>query len=196
MEVVRFRGLYPLVLQIGDNQNMKFYSIKNRKSKYNKNGGFALLFTVVIVAAVSVITAGLTSTIYKQVILSSLAKDSSVAFYQADTASDCALYADLRGVAPIGSTFLADHIVNPWNCGEMELNVVGWDETPTGNYILKPNLPSDFSGPCFNIEVTRSQIQRDGKTIVKTSISAKGYNICDVTSPRTVEREIKIDYEG
>jgi len=120
-----------------------------------------------------------------------------VLFYEADTGADCALFADLRGVAPIGSTFLADHVVTPWSCGGLEFIVKGWDETPTGNYKLSPTTPSDFSGPCFNVEVTRgSHVNEKGKTVTDTSIKTRGYNICDTNSSRTVEREIDVDYSG
>jgi Tfp pilus assembly protein PilE len=177
---------------------MKINLYKINKLKRNSEKGFALLFTVVIVGAIAVITAGLTSTIYKQLILSSLSKDSNSAFYEADTGADCALYADLRGVAPIGSTFLADHVGNSWFCGGIELRVKDWNDTnPMGNYKLEPVTPDDFSEPCFNIEVTRTNhINEKGKTVTDTLIKTKGYNICDTTNIRAVEREIDIEYSG
>lgn len=176
---------------------MKVIFLKIKKIENTKQKGFALLFTVVIVGAIAVITAGLTSTIYKQMILSSLVKDSSAAFYEADTGADCALYADLRGIAPIGSTFLSKYSRENWSCGGMNLRVTGWDETdPNGDYNLSPFPDNNFSGPCFKIEVTRgSHVNEKDKTVTDTSIKIRGYNICEA-SPRTVEREIDVDYSG
>lgn len=150
--------------------------------------GYAILFTVIIVSAISVITAGLSNTAYKQLILSSLAKDSQAAFYQSDTATDCALYADQvdfeNPVFKDGGT---------WSCGESSLNV-----TPlvAGGYKIEPQNQTS-KNPCFRISVNKSVVAVDdgsGNTETKTEISAKGYNICDKNNTRTVEREIQINY--
>lgn len=155
-------------------------------SRRETKKGYAILFTIVIVSAVSVITAGLTNAIYKQLVLSSLARDSQSAFYQADTAGDCALYVDrvegkkeppnLTG----GGSF---------SCGGLELTVV-----PAGlNYTILPSSTvQNSSEPCFRIDVIKDT---SVPPITGTTIEAKGYNFCDKTNPRTVEREIKIDYE-
>lgn len=147
-----------------------------------KNKGYAILFTIVIVSAISVITAGITNATYKQLILSSLAKDSQTAFYQADTAGDCALYAEMiLGAIPSNITTTG----GAWSCGNTSLNVV--PKTPSSSgYDISPINP-DSSSPCFRISVT--------KTITSTAVSAKGYNICNTNNIRTVEREIKINLE-
>jgi len=151
--------------------------------------GYAILFTIVIVSAISVITAGLANTAYKQLVLSSLAKDSQSAFYQADTASDCALYADMVKVQEPGSTFLS---VSPWTCGGYTLKVNPVAGDPLGSYSLNPS--DEYSpNPCFRITVTK-KINSDDSTVTDTKISAKGYNICNMTNTRTVEREIQINY--
>ncbi len=160
-------------------------TFKNKNKK-----GYAILFTVVIVSAISVITAGLSSTAYKQLILSSLAKDSQTAFYQADTASDCALYADRVETVkiPINENIIAKG--GSWYCGNSELTI-----TPKGggNYTIQPITPNS-SNPCFRIDVVKENISLP-VPVVKTTISAKGYNICKTNNARTVEREIEINYQ-
>jgi len=171
---------------------MNKIKVKTKNIILNQQKGFALLFTVVIISAVSVITAGLTSTIYKQAILSSLAKDSQQAFYEADTASDCALYADIMQVSSSSdSTFLAEHSSLPWSCGGMNLIATITDEL--GSYTLMPKFDDeeDEDNPCFKIEVVNT-LDENGKIV--TSIKARGYNICDSTNSRAVEREIETDY--
>lgn len=158
-----------------------------KKNNTNNKKGFALLFTVVIVSAVSVIAAGLTSAVYKQSILSSLTKDSESSFYQADTASDCALYADLKEISYTDSTFLEDHVSLPWQCGGLNLISNRTDEL--GSYTLLPEFDygnGDGMNPCFRIYVEKN----NNTTIIK----ARGYNICEKSNKRTVEREIEINY--
>lgn len=150
-----------------------------RKNKNQK--GYAILFTVIIVSAISVVTAGLTNMAYKQLILSSLAKDSQAAFYQADTAGDCALYADWVNPSGIITTG------GPWTCGGSSLTV---DEISANGYKIHPTNETSLT-PCFRIDV-----KKVGAPIITTTISAKGYNICKKDNLRTVEREIKIEYNS
>ena len=157
-----------------------------KKFKKNNQKGYAILFTVVIVSAISVITAGLSNTAYKQLILSSLAKDSQAAFYQADTASDCALYADrvLGSTNPPNITTVA----TPWTCGgQSSISAING----TG-YTINPVTVD--SNPCFRITVTRDTVVV--APLTRTIISAKGYNICDTNNLRTVEREVLVNFDS
>ena len=164
---------------------MKKFFIKNQK-------GYAILFTIVIVSAVSVITAGLTNTVYKQMILSSLAKDSQTAFYQSDTATDCALFADrvlgltLPNITTTGGI---------WSCGGVNNLLVTLKSDGSGGYNIDP-APQTLlkkTDPCFSIDVTKDNITNP--VVIETLIKARGYNFCDKTNPRTVEREIDIEYQ-
>jgi|ERR1035437_5511178 hypothetical protein len=165
---------------------MKKLFIKNKNQK-----GYAILFTIVIVSAVSVITAGLTNAAYKQLVLSSLAKDSQSAFYQADTASDCALYADRVQTKNTPTLFTSG---GDWTCGTTSATA-NLTVTPgvNGSFTIDPKgtLATD-STPCFRIDVTKDV---SAPPIIHTTIKAKGYNICNKTNLRTVEREIQINYE-
>ncbi len=142
-----------------------------------KTKGYALLFALVIVSAVSMIAAGLSSTSYKQLILSSLVRDSQVAFYNADMASECTLYfyLQVKDTPSESDTFV---------CGDYTLDIL-----KNGNdYIFEPNENSyDSSDPCFRME-----IQEDSNSITMTS---DGYNICNTSNPRSVEREIEISFD-
>lgn len=150
-------------------------------TKNNKQNGYAILFTIVIVSAISVITAGLTNAAYKQLVLSSLAKDSQSAFYKADTAVDCALYADRKNPGEI--------ITNggSWSCGGENLTV---NLLEGGNYTINPTNDTALT-PCLRITVTKVAIPGP---LIETTMSARGYNICNLNNIRTVEREIQIKY--
>lgn len=140
--------------------------------------GYALLFAILIISAISVVTAGLINTVYKQLILSLLAKDSSSAFYQADTAMDCGMYADLANKLD-GDTL---------DCGGFDLQI---NKLDNGDYDLLPP-ENDSNDPCFRISIDKNEITGDFDT---KEIRARGYNICDMTNPKTVEREIVIRFE-
>jgi hypothetical protein len=160
---------------------MKNLFLKNSK-------GYAILFTVVIIGIISMIALGLVNSAYKQLILSSVAKDSQIAFYQSDSATECALYADNQTTIP------TDPAITTWTCGKDSAgnNLTFNITTPTGNRADGYNLVGTFASPslpCFNITTTKTT------TIpVITTVNAKGYNICNLSSPRTVERAIKLTY--
>jgi hypothetical protein len=166
---------------------MKKFSIKNQQ-------GYAILFSIVLISAISIITAGLSNSAYKQIILSSLAKDSQVAFYQADTASDCAFYADLIKAGQDPTFFTIPD--TSWSCGGYDLRIVPVIGDPNGDYsLLEPEALTEARSPCFNIIVDKEKGKDiDGNDIIQTNMKAKGYNICNKNNPRTVEREIEINY--
>jgi Tfp pilus assembly protein PilE len=155
--------------------------------------GYAILFTVVIVGLISLIAMGLSSTAYKQVIISSAARDSQSAFYESEIVSECVLYADNQtdtfsgtstttslscGLKPSGSNYVLD--ITKAVVG----SVTTYTLSPTGSDGTSPD-------PCF-----RATVKKDATvpTIVSTELKVKGYNICNLSNIRTVEREIDINY--
>ena len=159
--------------------------IKNTTNQKQK--GYAILFTVVMVSVISAIALGIANSTYKQQILSSITKDSIIAFYQADTAADCALYADLHSDL---ST------MNLWSCGS-KTNGTPYDlkvtNTISGNlskYFFNPNDGFIGTNPCFSFEISKDT--STGVTVTK--IKARGFSICNTVSLRAVEREIDINY--
>lgn len=156
------------------------------KIKKNENG-YAILFTVIIVSAISVITAGISNAIYKQLVLSSLARDSQTAFYQADTASDCALLFDMEVRDPYPSFGTLPPF--DWTCGGLKMNV---NPGPASYTIMPEPEASTANNPCYRIETS---IDWTDPANPKTTILANGYNICNKDNLRTVERQIKIVYQ-
>ena len=153
----------------------------NFKQKKN-NGGYAILFAVVVVSIISMLAIGMSNTTYKQLVLSSLANDSQLSFYQSDTATQCALYSD--NILSMNSGSYAE-----WRCGKNDndedfifevSNITGG----LNDYSLRPKI-SGTPIPCFEFDVTKG---------AETNIYARGYNSCDKTNQKTVEREIKVTY--
>lgn len=161
---------------------MKINHLNNKK-----NGGYAILFTVAVVGIISMITIGLSNAAYKQMILSSVAKDSAKAFYEADIASECALYADDIGFydspssIPGSTTFdCAGHIL------AYNKTVISADEI---EYTLEPESPNQ-SEKCFYIKSKKTNTV----DALVTVIESKGYNICNTDNIRAVERAIRVTY--
>ena len=152
----------------------------------NNKNGYAIMFTVILVSIISLIGIGLSNTTYKQLLLSSGAKDSQTAFYMSDMATECALYVDnvLKVVNEGVITYPAQ-----FNCGidnngdnyELGYNFVN----PVYTFEL---LNPSSDEPCFNFQIEKLD---DG---ARTTITASGYNICDTSNSRTVERTIEVTY--
>lgn len=149
-----------------------------------------MLFTAVVVTIISMITIGLSNTAYKQLILSSVARDSITAFYQSDIASECALYAENKFDLLIGEK---PANVADWDCGGFHLafSVDGANNGINDNYFLNP-ISSVISSDdkCFKISINKGVTEE----LVSTTIVARGYNICNTANMRTVERAVEIRY--
>lgn len=163
-------------------KNFKF-KIKN----YNQ-GGYAMLYTVVIISIIMSISIGLSNSIAKAFVLASVAKDSQIAFYQADIATECGLYLQFKkGTAiafhgPSGGsgTFLCglDSFGQP----------IEFDVTSPSNKVYDLTPVGISSGPCFSIHID------DTLTTPNRLIQARGYNQCDAGAENRVERALDVYY--
>lgn len=154
--------------------------------------GFAMLFTVLIVSLILTIAVSISNLTLRQAVLSNLAKDSQIAFAQADAAIECALYEDtvLFGFPP-GSTIptgagLATDVTPAFYCGDtlMELAV----DQSYSDYFVYVISDSAFEAnkPCFSIifDKTSPSFSR---------VEGTGSNICGVSN-RRVERALEVKY--
>ena len=120
---------------------MKNFSIK----KHNK--GFAMLFTVLIITLILSIAIGISNLSLKQMILSSLAKDSQISFYEADTAVECGLYYDsVLESFPVGTD--GSTALSQITCGN---NVYSLDVSSVMDYLIYKQNVTDVSKPCSSI---------------------------------------------
>ncbi len=151
--------------------------------KKDSQKGFAMLFTVLVISIILSISIGISNITFKQNILSSIAKDSQVAFFVADTGIECGLLHDLntsqfaRGVTSVPSTL---------SCGNM---VFEYDDLASeqDRFVYKENV-SNLNNPCRVIifDKTNSSLN---------SVKSRGYNICKQT-PRQVERALEAKFQN
>jgi hypothetical protein len=166
----------------------------SKKHKENQQG-YAILFAVVTIGIILAIAIGLSNATYKQLVLSSVASNSQVSFYESDTATECALYADLvaNTFSSGASTYSCgvDKNGSPYTLSVTQTNSVSGTGVATEHDTAVPTSPWDTSlDPCFEISLDKTT----SATPIVTVVKAKGYNTCLKTNLRTVEREIDATY--
>ena len=140
-----------------------------------KSAGFTLILSLIVVSAILTVGFGVSGIIIKQMIFSSIGRDSDVAFYAADTGIECALYWD-KEKAFDSTTYSID-------CANITIN--GSMVASTTSFILNFSNSS-----CVSVLVDKSSIVSP-----KTKIEAKGYNVgCLSTFSNKVERALRVSY--
>jgi len=152
--------------------------------------GFTLLLAALIASIVLSLGAAIYTIAVKEVILSSLGRDSQFAFYAADTASECALFWDLR--YGYFATSAPASVVAP------DPQCAGQTFTADGRSAVFPYTMSFEFSPnnyCADVTVQKSLDSQTG--VIRTVIHADGYSTdCAVrsTSPRSLQRSVELHY--
>lgn len=164
-------------------------------STIKTQSGFAMLFTVLIISLILTIAVGISNLTLRQSILSNLAKDSGIAFYQADAGVECGMYLDTYAQFPYNAT--TSSVPSRFMCGDKPMvldTLVPEENTSTTNYFRY--IPEDetlrsSTSPCFSIVFDKTNIDSTGEgyALVKSS----GYSSCG-KSPRQVERLLQVRY--
>jgi hypothetical protein len=147
---------------------------------FKKNKGFVLLLATLIASLLLAVGAAMFGIIKKELILSSLGRDSQFAFYAADTGAECALYWDVRHNIFSTTTPFTDAKCDDQDLGSIQF--VAFD-TPM-EFEYQPN------GYCARVAVTKTVSNA-------TVINARGYSTtCSgiVTNPRALERAVELIY--
>lgn len=148
--------------------------------------GFTLLIAVVLSSVIVSISLALIDIAFKQVLLAAAAAQSTAAFYNADSALECALYWDQKVNAfdyndPLSSTGIS--------CANIPISDYAVTIPSTGVKRTIMTLPCVTSGSTGNITIEKTETGR-------TTVFANGYNTCDVSDPRRAERGLKATYGG
>ncbi|OHB17650.1 MAG: hypothetical protein A2544_01355 [Candidatus Zambryskibacteria bacterium RIFOXYD2_FULL_43_10] len=153
-----------------------------------RNKGFTLFVAIVVMGTLLLIAAGIASLAVRQALISASGRESQQAFYAADTGIECALYWDVQN--PAGFSAFSTSTGSTIFCNKDSNNpgnqwVVGGNDTSTINRI-------DFlpDSSCAIVIVTKAYISG----VLKTTIESKGYNSCDLSNPRRVERAVRATY--
>lgn len=168
---------------------------KIKKTVQNKRG-VTILFASLIVSALLAIALSLTSISLQQFILASSARESLQAFYRADTAIECAIYTDLKGVGladpDSGSApYITCVGINSQNESFSSTAGSAVGSISTATYDFNMGGSCDKAKPSFSLKVIKNKLSVDTSS---TTIFARGYNTCDTSSPNRVERGLKVNY--
>jgi len=149
----------------------------------NPNRGFALLISIILTSVVLAVGIALLDIAYKQVLLASSSKNSQYAFYNADSALECALYWDQKFNAfnyssPMSS---ASIICDTRRVQSYASNSSG------GTRVTTFTLPCASGGTSATITVYK-------KSSGSTDIYSNGYNSCNTSLNTRIERGLKAHY--
>ncbi len=170
-----------------------FKKLKKRDTSSNASleSGFAMLFTVLVVSVILAIALGISDITFKQTMLSNLAKNSQLAFYQADSGVECGMYYDTTvgefpsstADSPDGTT--VDKVPTQLTCGANTLSLV-ISQSRTNYFVYQENITD--SSPCYSITFDKTYTATD-----KNRVSSRGFSTCQST-PQQVERGLNLSY--
>ena len=141
----------------------------------------------------------------KSTLFDSSGRDSKFAFYAADAGLECALYWDSKFDAFSTSShpLLLDNTVYCGGSGIMTNQALygtstlgriglGGDANPTSRFSFIVDYRLGVSSPCSVVTVYK--YYTGSPLVLKTYIKSRGYNTCEMTNPRRVERGIEVTY--
>lgn len=160
--------------------------MKKNPSQLNKQqDGFVLLFTIVVTAIIFFIGAGIYSLSFKELMVSSLSKESQKSIFAADSGVECALWANINNVQPFESFPCMGNNTQPVGGNGLSFYAKFDDKLcarVTVEQVITPD-PNDIG-----VAGTTS-----------TRIISQGYNKCNEFAPVTnyaglAERVYKVSY--
>jgi len=195
------------------------------KTTEKRKKGFTLLFAVLVSSLIISISATVISIALRQTIISSTGRESQYAFYAANTVMECAFYWDVVGVNGVSeSVFLSPGETSSGTIVDSAVTCAGGAiKTGTGfssdfaNTAWSSNAPqgtnsntvttfyievtditnsSPHNSYCAQATVTKERLTGANEGVIETTIEAKGYNTCDLNSPRAVERGLIQSYQS
>lgn len=158
--------------------------MKNIFTHRTEEKGFTILLAALIASLVLALGISIFTIAQKQLILSSIGRNSQYAFYAADTAAECALFWDARHVAfdPLAP-------VTPIACdGNPAITV---DHTDVATYPVTYTFSFDPNGYCAQVTVIKNTVHP------RTRIHADGFSVpcADVQlSSRVLQRSVELTY--
>jgi Tfp pilus assembly protein PilX len=148
--------------------------------------GFTLLVAVVLCSVLVSVALALFDISYKQVLLAAAATQSQYAFYNADSALECGLYWDQKQNAFDYSAPLPAASLTCNNQG-----VTSYVTSQSGGV-----RTTSFTTTCASGTGSSASITVTKSSTNSTSVYANGYNSCDSTDSRRIERSLKAIYAG
>lgn len=141
--------------------------------------GFTLFVSMIVMATLLLVSSAIAALAVKGSFIYSTARESQKAFYAADSGVECALFWDVKN--PSGISAFSTSTVTDITCNNNAPYPVGGTDQSEFEINLTP------SPLCARVIVTKLM---NGSTIIESS----GYNTCDTSNPRRVERAVRATY--
>ena len=152
----------------------------------NQSRGFTLFVAIIITATLLLVSTGITSITYKSNFLTSSSRESQYAFYAADTGAECAIYWDVKNSS--GLSAFATSTGSTIFCNQDAANVYNPSPANVGGNSVSTFTMTFLPDPyCAVVTVTKAADNT-------TKIESLGYNTCDSSNPRRVERAVRVSY--
>lgn len=165
-----------------------------------KNKGFTLLLASLIASLLLSVGLSMFTIAQKEIILSSLGRDSQYAFYAADAGAECALYWDFKNAfktneathgAKCNATIIGEYRL-PESANTSDF-VLGGKDFVLGK--VTNHFWFELNGRCILVDVVKHETGN-----VHTEINSRGYSVaCDsnglpIQHSRALERAVKMRY--
>lgn len=162
---------------------------ENKRARSFGSDGFAILYTVIVIALVTGISAALLGAAFRQTRLVTTSAQSTQALAAADTGLECALFWDLQEDA-----FAISNPENTIDCAQVNNITVQDNGTKTDDdgrqyYARKFAISSSNADTCLTAQVRK--YQASGGDPAKTEIRSFGYDDC---ADKAVERALRTSY--
>jgi hypothetical protein len=145
------------------------------KNTKNNKKGFALLFSVIIASIIFAITIGISDVAYKENLLTTSGKDSTIAFMASDLGIECALILD-KGFDSFAPAFDSEDTFNAvGQCSSIILSSKSFKDS-VFNFVVYN--PSSVTKACAIVSVVKTPDSTD-PTVINTKITSHGYNNSD-----------------
>lgn len=149
------------------------------------NKGFTLFVAIVVTGTLLLIATAIVGVALKESAITGAARESQYAFYAADTGIECALYWDVKNSS--GVSAFATTTGTVINCNKDAENP-GNQWTVGGSYTSVIDKITFLPDPYCAIVTVNKSVGGE------TTIESQGYNTCDETNPRRVERAVRVTY--
>lgn len=146
-----------------------------------KEQGFTIFIAMIVMGTLLLISSSIVNLAVKQSFISSSGRESQYAFYAADTGIECALFWDVKNPATEITAFSRAG-TSEINCNYSLPQVVGGPVATSTFWIFF--TPDPY---CAKVNVSKAV---SGATLIESF----GYNTCDTSNPRRVERAVRVSY--
>lgn len=204
---------------------MNDFRIHTAANGFKRTRGYALLFALLAITLALSVGLSVFSLVYKEVLLSQLGRQSTLAFYAADTGIECGLYWGFQGyfdptrtnpaaitcVSQVISTGSQTNVPLDPPCpaaGSSKIGGSGPGACPNYPPNTIAGYPNDSATSTFMVLLNPSSsspmngpcvVVRIGETTSGTTklrhLEARGYNICNPNDPLRVERGLYTDFK-